>query len=126
MSGPKPNDTKANAKAKEGLRFNSGKIRVDLIPWEWILGLAHLLTRGAVKYAPRNWEKGLSWGDTMASLKRHLLAWERGEDYDEETGSHHMVSVAWNALVLFSMWLRKIGTDDFPRNNLTGVTLDDK
>lgn len=121
----KPFDTEANAQAKDGLRFNGGKIRVDLIPWEWIYGLANLLTIGSVKYAPRNWEKGLSWSDTMASLKRHLLAWERGEDYDPETKSHHMVSVAWNALVLFSMQLRGIGKKDFPRDDYKGVTLDD-
>lgn len=121
----KPYDTEANAATQEGLRFNSDKLRIDLMPWEWVAGLCHLLTRGAKKYAPRNWEKGLSWGDTVASLKRHLIAWERGEDYDEETGSHHMVSVAWNALVLFSMFIRKIGKNDYPRQNYTGITKDD-
>lgn len=120
-----PGNTEANAQASEGLRFNNGKVRVDLIPWEWIYALAYLLTLGSVKYAPRNWEKGMSWSDTMASLKRHLLAWERGEEYDPETKSHHLVSVAWNALVLFSFYIRKIGKNDLPRNNYKGVTLDD-
>lgn len=121
----KPYDTQRNSEAVEGLRFNGNKIRVDLIPWEWIAGLANLLTIGSVKYAPRNWEKGLSYTDTMASLKRHLLAWERGEDYDPETKSHHMVSVAWNALVLFSMQIRGIGKKDLPRENYKGITADD-
>jgi len=122
---PAPGNTAANEQSEEGLRFNAGKIRIDLIPWEWLYALAHLLTLGSIKYAPRNWEKGLSWSDTMASLKRHLVAWERGEDYDDETKSHHLVSVAWNALVLFSMQVRGVGKKDYPRENYKGVTKDD-
>ena len=122
---PAPNNAKANAKAKYELRFNAGKLRVDLIPWEWIYGLAALATKGAIKYAPRNWEQGGDWSNPMASLKRHLLAWERGEDYDKETGAHHLVAVAFNALELFSWQIRRKGKQNFPRKNYKGVTADE-
>jgi uncharacterized HAD superfamily protein len=55
------------------------------------------LTRGAEKYAPRNWEKGMAWSKVVASLKRHLSAFEKGEDYDSETGLLHIDHLQCNA-----------------------------
>lgn len=45
-------------------------------------------------------------------MQRHALAWAKGEDFDEETGTHHMVSAAWNALALYSYYVRNLGADD--------------
>jgi hypothetical protein len=108
----------AEKNAKEnggGLRYNIGKLKYNLIPPEWEQGLAHLLTVGSWKYSDRNWENGLAWDDTIAALKRHLNKWLSGENYDPETGSHHLISTAWNALVLFSMQIRGKGKDNVPR-----------
>jgi len=96
-----------------GMRFNTGKIRYDLIPRMWTKVLAEILTRGAVKYAPHNWEKGLSWAETTASLYRHLNAFLGGERYDPESGSHHLGHVAWNALALMYFDVKSIGKKDF-------------
>lgn len=98
-----------------GLRYDEGKIRFDLIPREWEFGLAHLLTQGAKKYAPNNWKKGMAWSKVLASLRRHLDRWLSGENYDEETGAHHLLAVAWNALVLMSYQLRGVGEQDIDR-----------
>ncbi|GAC1500211.1 MAG: hypothetical protein NVS1B6_06420 [Steroidobacteraceae bacterium] len=97
-----------------GLRFNEGKARYDLIPPEALDALAEHYGRGALKYADRNWERGMGWGKCFASLMRHGWAWMRGEDCDPETGSHHMIAVAWNAIALFTYHQRAIGTDDRP------------
>lgn len=99
-----------------GMRFNTNKTRFDLIPASWPRVLAQILTKGAVKYAPRNWEKGLSWSETLGSLHRHLDKWVSGETHDEETKCHHMGHVAWNALALMTMQLRGIGKDDIPES----------
>lgn len=102
--------------AHKGLRYNTGKRRYDLIPPEWEAALADILTKGAEKYAARNWEQGLSYADTVGCLRRHLAKWQAGEQFDEgETGCHHMGMVAWNALVLMTFDLRGIGTDDMPK-----------
>jgi len=69
-----------------GERKNEGKLRFDLFHPKAQEGLAKVLTAGAEKYAPRNWEKGMKWSKVIASLKRHLQAIEKGEDRDEETG----------------------------------------
>jgi len=65
-----------------GLRFNEGKLRHDLVhPWAHEQ-MVKILTKGSLKYAPRNWEKGMAWSNVLSSLKRHLSAIEKGEDYD--------------------------------------------
>jgi len=104
-------------KAGLGMRFNTGKTRFDLIPQSWIRSLAQILTVGAAKYEPRNWEKGLSWSETLGSLHRHLDSWISGEQYDKETKCHHLGHVAWNALALMTMELRGIGKDDLPMDD---------
>lgn len=88
--------------------------RYDLIPSHVLEALAEHYGRGAQKYADRNWEKGYRWGLSFAALMRHAWAWWRGEDVDEETGSSHMIAVAWHALALAEFQRTGKGTDDRP------------
>lgn len=97
-----------------GLRLDAGKPRYDLIPGEFMDALAMHFTVGARKYQDRNWERGMAWCRCFSSMMRHGWAWMRGEDIDPETGSHHMVAVAWNACVLFTYARRQVGVDDRP------------
>lgn len=83
-----------------GLRYNDGKNRVDLLPEFAVNQMAKVLTKGAEKYAENNWRKGMKWSNVMASLKRHTMAIERGEDYDKETGLLHAAHVMTNAAFL--------------------------
>lgn len=82
---------------KAGLRYNQGKLRYDLLHPVAQEGIVKVLTKGAEKYAERNWEKGMSWTSVIASLKRHLAAIERGEDFDTESGLKHIDHVQCNA-----------------------------
>jgi len=99
----------------QGLRYNDGKPRFDLLPPEALKALAAHYGKGAEKYAARNWERGMDWCKCFASLERHSWAWMGGEDIDPENGSHHMIAVAWNAIALFTYAMRNIGTDDRPK-----------
>lgn len=94
-----------------GLRFNEGKPRYDLLPPEALDALAQHMLVGSRKYAERNWERGMSWGHCFAGLMRHAWAFWRGEDYDEETGTHHMIAAMWNCMALFTYYQRGIGDD---------------
>jgi hypothetical protein len=94
------------------LRYDTGKIRYDLLPADGLEELAKVYTKGAEKYAPRNWEKGMDWSRCLGSLMRHTWKFWRGETIDPETGCHHMAMAAWNALALCVYDLRKVGTDD--------------
>lgn len=74
--------------------------RFDLIPAGPLWDLAEHYGRGSRKYADRNWEKGVNWSLSFAALMRHAWAFWNGEDHDEETGSKHMIAVAWHAFAL--------------------------
>ena len=83
-----------------GLRHNTGKLPVDLVPPSAIFGMAKVLEAGAKKYEARNWERGMKWTTVYASLMRHLLKWMNGEDVDPESGCSHMEHVLCNAAFL--------------------------
>lgn len=95
------NDDKSGLqKFGAGLRYNADKTRKDLEPTFSQEQYAKILTRGALKYAERNWEKGMPWSTVLASLKRHLAAFESCEDYDPETGALHAAHIMVNAAFL--------------------------
>lgn len=102
------------ASATTGIRYDTGKPRYDLLPHDGLAALVDVYTKGAVKYSDRNWEKGMSWSRMFGSLMRHSWKFWGGEDYDEETGCHHMAMAAWNALGLCVYAMRKVGQDDRP------------
>jgi hypothetical protein len=84
----------------EGKRFNTGKLRYDLLPPFAMKELAKVYTMGAEKYGDRNWEEGMSWSVIIASLKRHIALVEQGKDYDKESGLLHITHVMANASFL--------------------------
>lgn len=93
-----------------GRKDDSGKpARFDLIPPEALWALAELYGKGALKYAPRNWEAGINYGRVYAALMRHLEAWRMGEAYDPDNGQHHLISVIWNAVALYTYEQRGLG-----------------
>lgn len=100
----------------QGLRYDAGKNQLELIPVEWVWGLGAVLTRGAAKYAPRNWERGMAWGKVLGSALRHIYKFAAGERYDPETGCHHMFMAAWNCCALASYDLREIGENNLAPN----------
>lgn len=103
---------------KEGLRFNQGKTRYDLIPAFAQEQFAKVLTLGSEKYAERNWELGMKWSKVTASLKRHTAAFERGEDYDKETGLLHTAHIMCNAAFLTEYYKIYPQGDDRPHEYL--------
>ena len=103
-------------KEERGTRYNGGKLRWHLLPWDAIRALVDIYEIGASKYAPRNWEKGLSYSETFDSLQRHLLRWYTGEDLDPETGRLHMAHATWNAVALLTFVVRnRTDLDDRPK-----------
>ena len=98
----------------DALRYDEGKLRYDLVPEDALAEYVRVLTFGASKYAPRNWELGMDWCKCYAAMRRHQVAWMSGENIDPESGIDHMAHVAWNALALVAYRLRNKGTDDRP------------
>lgn len=97
------------------LRFNEGKLKWSLLPWDALSVLVRHYMMGAKKYAPRNWEKGMSYTETYEALMRHLQKWYAGEEteVDPVTGEEflHLTAVFWNAAALLTFTIR--GMDRF-------------
>ena len=86
--------------------------RFSLIPPECLWALAEHYGKGARKYEDNNWLRGYKWSLSLDALQRHLHQWLMGEDNDQETGTHHLIAVAWHACAMFTYQLRGLGTDD--------------
>lgn len=74
-----------------------GKGRFDLIPYHALERLAQHFERGAAKYSPRNWEKGIPTHRYADSAMRHLAKYIGGHR-DED----HLAAAAWNVCCLMA------------------------
>ena len=83
-----------------GQKFDKGKNRLDLIPPEVIEAVGQILTHGAIKYAPHNWQKGINYEKVYGALQRHLQAFWRGEQFDSESKLSHLWHAACNIAFL--------------------------
>ena len=59
-------------KKNDGIKYDHSKIRWDLLPFDAISEIAKVMTLGAIKYEPRNWEKGMNWSRAFGAIQRHL------------------------------------------------------
>ena len=84
-----------------GHKDDQGKNRLDLIEPEFIEGVGKVLTFGADKYEPNNWQKVEDAENRYyAAAMRHLMAWRKGEKLDPESGISHLYHVACNIMFL--------------------------
>ena len=84
-----------------GRKDDQEKNRLDLIEPEFIEGVGKVLTFGANKYEPNNWQKVEDAEDRYyAAALRHLIAWRKGEKTDPESGLSHLDHVACNIMFL--------------------------
>ena len=90
-----------------GIRYNSDKLRYDLIPPLANREYAKVWTQGLDKYPAGNWEKGMPWTEVIASAMRHLEAIRLGEDIDIESGLLHAAHLQANAAMLTEYYFTK-------------------
>lgn len=109
---------------KEGLKYDGGKVRLELLPPELLYGVATILTFGAEKYADRNWELGMKWSRVFGAAMRHAWAWWAGKgpttknfafgELDDETGHSHLWHLGCCVAFLITYEERGVGEDDRP------------
>jgi len=87
---------------EEGMKFDNGKLRYDLIPPEAKKWLAEILTFGAAKYTPNSWQ-GIEIDRYLAAMERHINDWRMGIENDEESGLHHLKHALCN--MMFITWI---------------------
>lgn len=86
-----------------GVKFDADKPRWDIAPWREIEQEVEVLTAGAKKYSPDNWQRVPDARDRyFAALMRHIIAWRKGEILDSEDGKPHLAHAACN--IHFLQW----------------------
>jgi len=98
-----------------GIKYDTSKPKWELLPYDALTEVVKVMTYGAIKYEPRNWEKGMSWSRVFSSLQRHLSLWFHGEDLDDESEMNHLAHAACCVLYLLAYECRDHGIDDRPK-----------
>lgn len=94
-----------------GAKLDAGKPRMSLVVGGFsraIEAVAEIGTYGAQKYTDNGWmdvPNGIErYKDAMM---RHLFAFEKGETYDKDSELEHLAHMAWNALAVLELQIRK-------------------
>lgn len=91
---------------KDGVKKDEEKLLWNLLPIEEVEDIVKVLTYGAKKYAPGNWQYvSPPLERYYAALLRHLVAWRKGEEFDSESGLSHLSHAM--TCGLFLMWHMK-------------------
>ena len=95
--------TESNNKTNElGQKFDKGKSRWGLLPFQEIKEIVDVLTVGSKKYGDDNWKQVKPRNRYIDALFRHLNAWINGEQLDPEDSLSHLAHAGCN--LLFLMW----------------------
>jgi len=89
-----------------GIKYDDGKPNWSLLDLKATEELVKVLTFGATKYSPYNWQKLENFEERyLAAALRHLTAHQSGEKYDPDSGLLHLAHaecclhfLIWNEL----------------------------
>lgn len=84
--------------SEQALRYNDGKAQWHLVHFKSLIPMVDVLTYGAIKYAPFNWQKPMELHQILNSMQRHLAALMDGELNDEESGKLHIGHIMSNCM----------------------------
>ena len=87
----------------EFMKFDTDKLRYDLMPVLAEEEVVAVLTKGAKKYKPNNWRKVDDRDRYIAAAYRHMAAHRKGELLDPETGLMHLAHAATNLLFIVEL-----------------------
>lgn len=101
-----------DALSEGGLKFDSQKPDLSLIPGHVILELGNVLTMGKMKYGAHNWREGISYSRIISAAMRHMAAIQDGEDIDPESGCYHAAHIMANMAFLLEFYRDRFDLDD--------------
>ena len=94
----------ASVAVPDGRKFDGEKNRWDLLCWPQVSEVVQVLTFGAKKYAPDNWQQVQEGRRRyFAAAMRHMVAWQAGEKVDPESKCSHLSHAV--CCLLFCAWL---------------------
>ena len=92
-----------------GVKHDSGKPRLDLLPWAAVLACGETLAYGAKKYGDDNWSRVPNGrARYLAASLRHVIAFARGEWLDAESGLPHLAHALTSLMFLYELASKEI------------------
>ena len=95
-------DREGSLMSEPGMKYDGEKPRWDLVPFGAVERIVDVLTYGAKKYAPNNWQKVEPVDRYFAAAMRHLSAYRQGEKIDPESGLPYLAHAACS--LIFLIW----------------------
>lgn len=94
-------------------KYDTGKVRMDLVPPHALEELARIYTHGAIKYQANNYlDRPFEWSRVVGALMRHVEEWRKGSAIDRDSGLKHLAHAAWGCMTLLEYERLGIGKDD--------------
>lgn len=85
-----------------GRKFDGGKLQYGLLPPLALKATVEVLSYGAEKYEPDNWQKVPDAKRRyFDAAMRHLWAWKEGEAVDSESELDHLSHAMCNIMFLY-------------------------
>lgn len=85
-----------------GTKNDNGKPKISLIDLDCIMGVIKIFEHGNTKYEPNNWLR-LEPVRLYDAMFRHFVAFGKGEWLDKDSGMPHILHIAANAFILFTL-----------------------
>lgn len=95
--------------------IGTDKLDLGVVPDSAIVGMAHALTEGAVKYGRYNWRvAGVRASIYHAATRRHLAKYWNGQDEDPATTVLHIDNAMASLAIMRDAMVYGMLTDDRP------------
>lgn len=96
-----------------GVKYDTGKLRWDLLPLDSIEGIVRTLTASIAsgKYVENSWQNvENAKARYFAAAMRHIVAYQKGEYIDPDSGLPHLYHIQTN--FMFLTWLEEHSNDN--------------
>jgi len=89
----------------EGVKDDSAKPSLGLVPWTALAAIAKAFDYGAKKYATYNFTKGIKYMRLISAAGRHIWQYAWVEKTDPETGLSHLAHAG--ACICMALWMEE-------------------